>query len=115
MTSTPTDIIPFRVDIPQRDLDDLGTRLAAARRPGAGGGAGTRYGMPLAVIERLAGRWRDGYDWRAAEDLLNSYPQFTTSVDGQRIHFLHVRSAEPDTVPLLLMHGWPSTVLEFTR
>jgi epoxide hydrolase len=115
MTSTPTDIIPFRVDIPQRDLDDLGARLAAARWPGEVAGAGTRYGMPLAVIERLVQRWRDGYDWRAAEARLNEFPQFTTTVDGQRIHFIHVRSPEPDAVPLLLMHGWPSTVLEFSR
>ena len=115
MTLPATDITPFRVEIPQRDLDDLAARLSATRWPGEVAGAGARYGMPLAVIKRLAGRWRDGYDWRAAEAALNQLPQFTTTVDGQRIHFLHVTSPEPDAVPLLLLHGWPSTVLEFSK
>jgi pimeloyl-ACP methyl ester carboxylesterase len=115
MTSTPTDITPFRVEIPQPELDDLAARLAAARWPDEVAGAGTSYGMPLAVVRRLAERWRDGYDWRAAEAGLNQLPQFTTTVDGQRIHFIHVTSPEPGAVPLLLMHGWPSTVLEFSR
>jgi pimeloyl-ACP methyl ester carboxylesterase len=115
MTSTSTDITPFRVEIPQPELDDLAARLAAARWPDEVAGAGTSYGMPLAVVRRLAERWRDGYDWRAAEAGLNQLPQFTTTVDGQRIHFIHVTSPEPGAVPLLLMHGWPSTVLEFSR
>jgi len=113
MTSTPTDIKPFRVEIPQSELDDLAARLSAARWPNEVAGAGTSYGIPLAVTRRLAERWRGGYDWRAAEARLNQLPQFTTTVDGQLIHFIHVTSPEPDAVPLLLMHGWPSTVLEF--
>lgn len=76
-------------------------------------GAGTDYGMPLGVVQRLAERWRTGYDWRAHEARLNQTPQYTTTIDGQDIHFLHVRSEEPAAVPLLLLHGWPGSVLEF--
>jgi pimeloyl-ACP methyl ester carboxylesterase len=108
-----TEITPFRIDVPQADLDDLAARLDAARWPNELTDTGADYGMPLAVVRRLAQRWRDGYDWRAHEARLNEFPQFTTTIDGQNIHFLHVRSANPDAVPLLLLHGWPGSVLEF--
>ena len=111
--TTSAQITPFRIEIPQRDLDDLAARLAATRWPGEVAGAGTGYGMPLEVVRRLAGYWRTGYDWRAHEARLNEIPQFTTTIDGQNIHFLHVRSAEPAALPLLLLHGWPGSVLEF--
>jgi pimeloyl-ACP methyl ester carboxylesterase len=111
--TTPEEIRPFRIDIPQRDLDDLAERLAAARWPNEVTGAGTGYGMPLGTVRRLAEHWRTGYDWRAHEARLNEIPQYTTTIDGQNIHFLHVRSAEPGAVPLLLLHGWPGSVLEF--
>jgi epoxide hydrolase len=110
-----TEITPFRIDVPQADLDDLAARLAAARWPNELTDTGADYGMPLAVVRRLAQRWRDGYDWRAHEARLNEFPQFTTTIDGQNIHFLHVRSAAPDAVPLLLLHGWPGSVLEFRK
>ncbi len=112
MTTTP-EITPFRIDIPQADLDDLAARLAAARWPNEVADAGTDYGMPLGVVQRLAQRWRDGYDWRAHEARLNEIPQFTTTIDGQNIHFLHVRSPREDALPLLLLHGWPGSVVEF--
>jgi pimeloyl-ACP methyl ester carboxylesterase len=111
--TTSQQITPFRIDIPQADLDDLAARLAATRWPDEVTGAGTSYGMPLAVVRRLAERWHSGYDWRAHEARLNEFPQYTTVIDGQDIHFLHVRSAEPGAVPLLLLHGWPGSVLEF--
>jgi epoxide hydrolase len=113
--TTPQQITPFRIDVPQADLDDLAARLAATRWPDEVTGAGTSYGMPLAVVKRLAQRWAGGYDWRAHEARLNELPQYTTVIDGQNIHFLHVRSAEPGAVPLLLLHGWPGSVLEFAR
>ncbi len=103
----------FRIDIPQADLDDLAHRLAGTRWPNEVDGAGTDYGMPLDVVRRLALRWGGGYDWRAHEATLNGFPQYTTTIDGQNIHFLHVRSARPDALPLLLLHGWPGSVLEF--
>src|SRR5919199_6191176 len=112
MTTT-SEIKPFRIAIPRSDLDDLAARLAATRWPNEVAGARTDYGMPLAVVQRLAERWRSGYDWRAHEARLNEIPQYTTTIDGQNIHFLHVPSAEPDATPLLLLHGWPGSVVEF--
>jgi len=106
-------ITPFRVHVAQSDLDDLAARLAATRWPDELPGAGTAYGMPLHVVQGLAERWRTGYDWRAHEARLNEIPQYTTVVDGQTLHFLHVESVEPDALPLLLLHGWPGSVLEF--
>jgi epoxide hydrolase len=103
----------FRIDVPAADLDDLSARLAATRWPGEVARAGTAYGMPLEVVRRLARRWQDGYDWRAHEARLNEFPQFTTVIDGTTVHFLHVRSPEPEARPLLLLHGWPGTVVEF--
>jgi epoxide hydrolase len=110
--TTSQSIDPFRIDVPQADLDDLSARLAATRWPGEVTAAGTDYGMPLDQVRRLSERWRDGYDWRAHEAQLNEYPQFTTVIDGQTVHFLHVRSAEPGALPLLLLHGWPGSVAE---
>lgn len=107
------EITPFRVDVPQADLDDLAARLAATRWPDEIPGSGAAYGMPLDVVRRLVEHWRTRYDWRRHEARLNGIPQFTTTVDGQKIHFLHVRSPEPDAVPLLLLHGWPGSVVEF--
>ncbi|HEU5388781.1 MAG TPA: epoxide hydrolase [Streptosporangiaceae bacterium] len=106
-------IQPFRIEIGQADVDDLHRRLAAARWPGELPGAGWTRGVPLGYLKELAGYWRTGYDWRAAEARLNSYPQFVTEIDGQRIHFLHVRSSRPDAKPLLITHGFPSSVAEF--
>jgi Epoxide hydrolase N terminus len=70
-------------------------------------------GVPVAYLRGLSEYWRDGYDWRRAEARLNAVPQFTTEIDGQRIHFLHVRSPHDGAMPLLLTHGWPGSVVEF--
>lgn len=106
-------IEPFRVDIPQEALDDLADRLARTRWPDELPGAGWDYGIPLRRVRELAERWRTSYDWREHEAELNRYPQFTTEIDGQNIHFMHVRSAAPDALPLILTHGWPGSVVEF--
>jgi len=106
-------IRPFRIEIPQADVGYLHDRLANARWPGELPGTGWSRGMPLADLKELAGYWRTHYDWRAAEAQLNQYPQFTTEIDGQRIHFLHVRSGQPGAKPLLITHGFPSSVAEF--
>src|SRR5690349_4750326 len=107
------DIAPYRIDIPQADLDDLADRLDRTRWPDELPGAGWDYGIPLARVRALAERWRHGYDWRAHEAALNAIPQFSTEIDDQRVHFLHVRSGNPNALPLLLLHGWPGSVLEF--
>ncbi|RSM46048.1 epoxide hydrolase [Amycolatopsis balhimycina DSM 5908] len=107
-------IEPFRIDIPQADLDDLHDRLARTRWPGEVAGAGWDYGFPLARLKELAGHWHTRYDWREQEAALNELPHFTTEIDGQNIHFVHVRSANPDALPLILTHGWPGSFLEFT-
>ena len=106
-------IQPFRIEIRQTDVDYLHHRLATARWPGELPGAGWTRGVPLGYLKELAEHWRTQYDWRSAEARLNSYPQFVTEIDGQRIHFLHVRSGQPDATPLLITHGFPSSVAEF--
>jgi pimeloyl-ACP methyl ester carboxylesterase len=108
-------IQPFRISIPDADLDDLARRLDQARWPDAMPGDGWSRGVPMDHLRELAGYWRTGYDWRTHEAALNAFPQFTTQVDGQRIHFLHVRSSRADATPLLLTHGYPSSFVEFRR
>jgi pimeloyl-ACP methyl ester carboxylesterase len=106
-------INPFHVSIAQTSLDDLQDRLARVRWANELPNAGWRYGVPASYVRRLVDYWRTGYDWRMWEAKLNTYPQFTTEIDGQNIHFLHVRSPEPDTLPLILTHGWPGSVFEY--
>jgi pimeloyl-ACP methyl ester carboxylesterase len=107
------DIPPFRVEIPQSDLDDLTGRLGRVRWPDELPGVDWSYGVPLEYVRELVEHWRSGYDWRAHEARINAHPQFVTEIDGQRIHFLHVRSPDPDALPLILTHGWPMSVVEY--
>jgi len=106
-------IRPHRIDIPQADLDDLRGRLARTRWPSGLPGAGGEAGVPLEYLKELAEYWRSDYDWRVQEARLNEFPQFTTTIDGQNVHFLHVRSPEPDALPLIITHGWPGSIVEF--
>ncbi|MFD9411474.1 epoxide hydrolase family protein [Streptomyces sp. NPDC059989] len=105
----------FRLDVAQSELDDLRERLARVRWPDELPGAGWAYGIPLGEMKELVGYWRSEYDWRAAEARLNAWPQFTTVIDGARVHFAHVRSPEPGARPLLMTHGWPGSFVEFQR
>lgn len=105
-------IRPFRIDVPQSDLDDLRSRLERTRWPDELPDAQDR-GVRLASVMELADHWRIRYDWRQTEARLNAYPQFMTEIDGQTIHFLHVRSPEPEAFPLIITHGWPGSVVEF--
>jgi pimeloyl-ACP methyl ester carboxylesterase len=109
------EIHPFRIDVPQAELDDLHRRLASARfaEPVPGDEPDWSRGIPTPEVQALAEYWRDGFDWRAQEAAFNAFPQFTTEIDGQTIHFLHVRSPQADAVPLLLTHGYPSSIAEF--
>jgi epoxide hydrolase len=108
-------IQPFRIEIPQTDVDYLHDRLGNARWPGELPGTGWSRGVPLDYLTELAEYWRTRYDWRAQEAQLNEYPQFVTEIDGQRIHFLHIESERPDAKPLILTHGFPSSVAEFLQ
>lgn len=108
-------IRPFRLDVPQSALDDLQARLDRVRWPDEAPAAPWRYGTSLAFMRELLAHWRQGFDWRATEAQLNAWPQFRTHIDGIELHFLHIRSARPDALPLLLSHGWPGSVLEFVK
>ena len=110
---TDEQIHPYRIAIPDEDLADLRDRIARVRWAPEPIGGDKGYGVPVARVRELAEHWRDRYDWRAAEARLNAYPQFTTTIDGTNVHFLHVRSPEPDALPLVLIHGWPGSVAEY--
>lgn len=104
---------PFTIDVPEADLADLRNRLAATRWAPEPEGDLTGFGMPRGWTEELVEYWREGYDWRSWEARLNRYPQYTTTIDGTNVHFLHVRSPRPGALPLILTHGWPGSVVEF--
>ncbi|MFD4293574.1 epoxide hydrolase family protein [Rhodococcus sp. NPDC058505] len=112
-------LTPFRIDIPQADVDDLRNRLTHTRWPAPMPGRTDRTdfsrGIPLAYLEELADYWRDGFDWRVQETKLNEYEQVTTVVEGQTFHVVHARSANPAATPLLLSHGWPGSFVEYQR
>ncbi|MEV6819773.1 epoxide hydrolase family protein [Nocardiopsis dassonvillei] len=112
-------LTPFRIDIPQADIDDLRDRLAHTRWPVPVPGRDDRTdfsrGIPLVYLKELAEYWRDGFDWRAQEERLNEYGQFTTAVDGQTFHVVHVQSTNPEATPLILNHGWPGSFVEYQR
>jgi pimeloyl-ACP methyl ester carboxylesterase len=103
----------FRLEVPQADLDDLSQRLSRARWPDEIPGDDWKRGVPLDHLRELAEYWRTSYDWRKHEAELNDLPQFEIEIDGQRIHFIHVRSAEADALPLIMTHGWPGSIVEF--
>lgn len=115
MGSSVVGMKPFRIAIPSTDVDDLRDRLSRTRWPRQLPGDGWSRGVPLDYLRDLAGYWERGYDWRAHEARLNEFPQFITDIDGMDVHLLHVRSPEPDALPLLLTHGWPNSVVEFTE
>jgi pimeloyl-ACP methyl ester carboxylesterase len=106
-------VLPFRIDVSQDELDDLRARIGAARWPTELPGVGWQRGVPVGYLRELAEYWRTSFDWRAVERELNQWPQFTAVIGGATVHFLHVRSPEPDAVPLIMTHGWPSSVVEF--
>lgn len=116
MTATPAldpSIRPFRLDIAEAELADLRARLARTRWPDELRGADWSRGAPRSYLGPLVDYWREGYDWRRCEAELNAWPQYTAAIDGEDLHFLHVRSPEPDALPLIVTHGWPSSVVEY--
>jgi microsomal epoxide hydrolase len=111
LTSGPLE--PFTIAIPDSELDDLHRRLVSARWPVELDGAGWDYGTDQAFLRSVIDRWADGYDWRRTEAELNGWGSFVTTAAGQRVHLLHVRSANADAIPLVLTHGWPGSIVEF--
>lgn len=107
-------IMPFQINIDPAQVEDLQTRLGNARFPDPLPGDDWATGVPIAVLRDYAERWRKA-DWHATQKRLNQLPQFTTDIDGQRIHFLHIGSAAPTSIPLMLIHGWPGSFLEFEQ
>ena len=106
-------IEPFRCEVPDEVLVDLRRRLANTRWPDQLEGAGWDYGTESGFLRALCDHWRDRFDWRAAEARFNAFPQFVTEIDGERVHFYHIRSPEPDALPLIVTHGYPGSVAEF--
>jgi pimeloyl-ACP methyl ester carboxylesterase len=106
-------ITPFRAHVPHETLADLRTRLARTRFADDLSGVGWDHGTPTAHLREQVAYWLERYDWRAHEARLNAFPQFTTTVDGTTVHYLHVRSPEPDARPAILTHGWPASVFEW--
>jgi pimeloyl-ACP methyl ester carboxylesterase len=104
---------PFRIQIPDSELEDLRARLRRTRWPEPATAGGWAQGVPLHYLRELCAYWADAYDWRATEARLNAMPQFRADIDGLGIHLLHVRSPEPDATPLVITHGWPGSVVEF--
>jgi pimeloyl-ACP methyl ester carboxylesterase len=109
----PATIRPFKAHVPDRVLIDLRRRLADTRWPDQLPGTTWEYGADIKKVRELAEYWQSGYDWRAQEAKINRLHQFTTEIDGQQIHFIHGRSPRSDAIPLMLIHGWPGSVVEF--
>jgi pimeloyl-ACP methyl ester carboxylesterase len=107
-----SELQPFTVDVPAAAVDDLYRRLDAVRPPDQPSGAGWEYGVPRDHLGELVRFWRDEFDWAAVQERLNAWPQVVTTIGGQPVHAIHARS-HPEAVPLLLLHGWPSTVADF--
>src|SRR5580765_2148648 len=105
-------IRPFRVDVPDADLEELRARIAATRWPEKEPVDDLSQGVQLATIQALARYWETEYDWRKCEARLNALPQFVTEIDGLDIHFIHVRSKHEDALPLIVTHGWPGSIIE---
>ncbi|TPO10820.1 epoxide hydrolase [Mesorhizobium sp. B1-1-5] len=106
---------PFRFRAPQAALDDLRSRLAAARWPDQETVSGWTQGVPEARLRSWIDYWHSGYDWRRCEARLDRFDQYRVEIDGLAIHFLHVRSPHPGALPLIITHGWPSSVLDFLK
>src|SRR5208283_3840835 len=114
-TSTDEGIRPFRIHVSEAQLDDLRKRIAATRWPDEETVSDDSQGIRLAEMQALVRYWGNGYNWRNGEAKLNALPEFVTTIDGVDIQFIHVRSREPNALPLILTHGWPGSPLEFLK
>ncbi len=105
-------IRPFRIDVPQEDLDDLRRRITAMRWPQKETVDDESQGVRLETMRELADYWATEYDWRPVEARLQAFPQFVTEIDGVDIHFIHVRSKHEGALPIIVTHGWPGSIIE---
>jgi pimeloyl-ACP methyl ester carboxylesterase len=108
-------IEPFRIAVPDDELEFLRTSIARTRWPDQIAGSGWTYGTDRDYLQQLMSYWADGFDWRRVEAELNARPQFRADIDGTGVHFVHHRGVGPDPLPLVLTHGWPSTFFEFHK
>jgi pimeloyl-ACP methyl ester carboxylesterase len=108
-------IVPFKIQVPEETLRDLKARLARTRFPDEISGTGWDYGTDLAYLKSLVAYWRDRFDWRAQERKLNEFDQYKTTIDGLEIHFIHQKSKVANAFPLAVTHGWPGSIVEFTK
>ena len=110
-----TEIRPFKIEIPDAEIEDLRRRLASTRWPEKELVDDWSQGIPLSYVQEVCAYWGEKYDWRSREALLNQWPQFMTEIDGIDIHFIHIRSKHEDAMPLVITHGWPGSVVEFQK
>ena len=106
-------ITPFRCEVPEDVVVDLKQRLSRTIWPDQLPDAGWDYGTELTYLQSLCEYWRDEFDWRVAEARFNAFPHFKTEINGEQVHFYHIRSPEPDAIPLIITHGYPGSVAEF--
>ena len=109
------DLTEYRISVPEEELDDLRVRLHRTRWPERETVDDWSQGIPLSYVQEVCRYWADEYDWRSTESRLNTLPQYRTTLDGLGVHFLHVRSPEPDAFPLVITHGWPGSIVEFLK
>ena len=112
-TTDHAEIRPFKVNVSQADLDELSERLVRTRLPQPEPVDGWAYGVPNSYLSEMVDYWRGGFDWRAQEARMNAFPHFTTEIDGQTVHFIHVPSKEPNATPLLLAHSYPGSFVDY--
>lgn len=108
-------ITPFEIAIPQSAIDDLRRRLSTTRMPDQIAGTSWEYGTDSGYLAELLDYWQNDFDWRQQESELNQFDQYQTEIDGLAMHFIHQRSENPDAIPLMVVHGWPGSVAEFTK
>lgn len=108
-------IEPFHLNIAETEIEDLHRRLRATRWPSRETLGGWKQGVPVHIMKDFTQYWLEEYDWRKCEAWFNSVPQFMADIDGMKVHFLHIRSKHPDALPMMLIHGWPGSVLEFRK
>ena len=112
MSDTPSEVRPFRVQVPEEAISDLRRRITAMRSPSKELVADRSQGVQLETMQELARYWSAEYDWPACETRLNALPQFKTEIDGVDVHFIHVKSRHERALPLIMTHGWPGSVIE---